>query len=223
MTVMLNNIKVVLFDLDGTIADTNNLILHSLMDTLGEFTGRSWSADELLPYWGIRLLDQLQCCAPEIILDDAVAFYRRCYLALQPELLQAFPGVIELLDALSQRDIQLGVVTSKKRQMALYTLEMLQMQNYFTICIADEDTVQHKPHPEPLIFACNKLGVATTETLYVGDNPDDVRAAHAANMPAAVVSWSLRPMEEFLAVAPEIIIDHPSELLAILRPAVVAV
>ena len=76
---MLNNINTAIFDLDGTIVNTNEVILRSMAATLEHETGRPWTREELLPHWGLVLRRQLRLLHPEIDLARAVPFYRRCY------------------------------------------------------------------------------------------------------------------------------------------------
>lgn len=209
-------VQAVLFDLDGTIVDTNEIILRAMEDTLAHFSGRAWERRELMPHWGMRLRDQLSALAPALDLDAAVAYYRVRYAIYHALLLAEVPGTTAMLTALRAYGLRLGVVTSKKRVNADQTLHDVGFLPYFDAVVVEEDTAHHKPAPEPLLHALALLGLTANDTVYVGDNPDDIRAAHAADMRSIAVAWSLRDRDELCAVAPTAIIDAPGELLELL-------
>ena len=119
-----------------------------------------------------------------------------------------------MLERLRDAGVRLGVVTSKKRQPCLMTTDDLDFTQFFHAIVTEEDTAPRiKPLPDPLLLAAAQLGVAPERCLYVGDNPDDIIAAHAAGMRAVAVGWTLRPREELLALNPEAIIETAGELL----------
>ncbi|HEY3378216.1 MAG TPA: HAD-IA family hydrolase [Armatimonadota bacterium] len=217
-----SQINTVIFDLDGTIADTNEIILRTMAETLEHASGRPWPRELLMPNWGMRLRDQMQLLYPEINLDRAVPFYRRRYAELHETLLAEFPGVRPMLQTLASQNIVLGVVTSKKRDSAQKTLCGLGYAHFFTTVVVEEDTSRHKPSPEPILYALERLRAPATQTIYVGDNPDDIHAAHAAGIGAVAVGWALRPRAELSAARPEAIIDTPGELLTLLDAGAVA-
>ena len=111
-------ITTILFDLDGTIADTNEIILRTLAETLEYANGRVWRREELLPHWGMILREQLLMLDPTIDLEQVVPYYRRIYAQYHKFLLAEFPGVRDLLRQLKTAGYRLGVVTSKKRMSA---------------------------------------------------------------------------------------------------------
>jgi pyrophosphatase PpaX len=213
---MFNNITTVLFDLDGTIADTNEVILRTLADTLQRETGRPWRREELLPHWGLVLRRQLLLCHPEIDMVRAIPFYRRSYQEHHNALLAEFPGMRAVLEALWAAGMKLGVVTSKKQPGCHLTLDDLGYRDFFPVIVTEEETERIKPAPDPLLLALRRLESSPEEAVYVGDNPDDIVAARAAGMRAFAVGWSLRPRAELLKYGPDAIIDTPADLLALL-------
>jgi len=218
---MPNIITTVLFDLDGTIADTNEVILRTIAETLERATGRAWQREELLPHWGLALRQQLRLYHPPIDLERAVPFYRRRYLVNHDALLAEFPGIRAMLEALQAAELKLGVVTSKKRGICLQTIEDIGYSAFFPVVIAEEDTKRLKPAPDPLLCALQRLQSSPDDAIYIGDNPDDIIAARAAGMRAVAVGWSLRPRAELLAEHPDAFIDAPADLLALLLPSTV--
>ena len=212
-------ITTILFDLDGTIADTNEIILRTLAETLEYANGRSWSREELLPHWGMILREQLLTLDPIIDLELVVPYYRRIYAQYHKFLLAEFPGVRELLGQLKTAGYRLGVVTSKKRMSAQLTLDSLRYRGFFDDIIVDEDTIRHKPAPDPLLLALVRFGVTADEAIYIGDNPDDITAAHAAGIPGVAVGWCLRPRRELEAAGADLVLDHADDLLPFLASA----
>jgi len=212
----MTKITTILFDLDGTIVNTNEVILQSLTETLEDITGRSWTRDELLPHWGKVLRRQLVLFHPEIDLERAIASYRERYAENHVSLLAEFPGVRPLLERLRHAGYKLGVVTSKKRAACEQTLDDIGYRALFPAVVAEEDAPRIKPAPDPLLLAARRLGADPTECLYVGDNPDDLIAAHAAGMGAVAVSWTLRPLRELHAENPHAMLDTPEDLWTLL-------
>jgi pyrophosphatase PpaX len=207
------DVQVVLFDLDGTIADTNEIIMRTLLETLEAMSGRSWSREVVLPLWGVRLRDQLLRLYPEIDIARAEPFYRQRYQAYHGTLLREFPGTRAMLEALRASGRRLGVVTSKKRANATQTVDDLGFHDLMEIVVAIEDTPRMKPAPDPLLFALHALGVSADAAIYVGDNPDDIHAARAAGMRSVAVGWSLRPRAELMAAGPDMLIESPGDIL----------
>ncbi|MHB9129527.1 MAG: HAD family hydrolase [Armatimonadota bacterium] len=216
---MFSNTTAVLFDLDGTIADTNEIIQRTILETLEQESGRPWQREELLIHWGMRLRDQLQAMYPPINLERAVPFYRRRYAVYHEALLAEFPGMRVVLERLRQAGYQLGVVTSKKQESAHHTLHGLGYADLFPVVVVEEDTPRHKPAPDPLLYAAQQLHLSPEAIVYVGDNPDDIRAAHAAGMKAIAVGWCFRDPAELLAVHPDAMIQTPEDLLELLTGA----
>ena len=210
---ILSGVKAVLFDLDGTLVDTNSIIIESMRDTLAHFTGRAWERRELMPHWGMRLRDQLRALCPELDLDAAVSYYRIRYAVYHERWLAEIPGTRPMLEALLAHGIHLGVVTSKKRVNAVQTLRDVGFLDFLAILVTEEDTTRHKPAPEPLLYALERLRLDPVDTVYVGDNPDDIHAARAAKMRCVAVAWSLRTREELSAAQPDLLIAVPGELL----------
>ncbi len=208
--------KAVLFDLDGTIADTNEIIQRTLAETLERASGRVWAHDEVMGAWGLILREQLRILYPPIDLDAAAAFYRGRYSELHDEMLREFAGVNELLESLVAAGYKLGIVTSKKAINAQHTVDDLGMAHFFQCIIAEEDAPRVKPAPDPIWAACTRLNIIAEEALYVGDNPDDMIAAHAAGMKAVAVSWSLRSIDELQQAGADFVIDTPMGLLDVL-------
>lgn len=210
--------RTVLFDLDGTLADTIPLIVASYQHAFRTVLGTVPSPERARSWIGRPLLEALLEESPEHghELDRA---YREWNLANTQRLIRRFPGVPELLVGLREAGVGTAVVTSKRRHTARLALAGVGIEGLVDVVAALEDTERHKPAPDPLLHATGVLGVAPADCVYVGDAVVDVLAARAAGMAAVGVSWGAGVRDEILAARPDALADSVEELAAILVPA----
>lgn len=123
------------------------------------------------------------------------------------ELLQEYPGIAALLDELALTGATIGVVTSKRLASATRTLEAAGLADRLPVVVAMEDTALHKPNPEPLMLALDRLGARPEESVYIGDAVVDVQAARAAGMAAIAVTWGAGDRSDLLAAGPVAVVD----------------
>jgi pyrophosphatase PpaX len=179
-----------LFDFDGTLVDTTDLIYQSMRHATGEVLGREISRDVLMANVGQPLPRQMELLSAEhaeALLDS----YRLHNEENHDALIKEFPGVEESLARLKAAGVRVGVVTSKRRfsvDMALKNFPGL--GDVVDQWVTMEDTTEHKPRPEPLLKGLELLGnVPREQAAYVGDSPFDVTAAKAAGVESVAVSW----------------------------------
>ncbi len=208
--------KTVLFDLDGTLLDTNELIISSFLYTLGQHYPGKYNREHILPHMGKILSEQMALFDPDNI-DVLVETYRRYNVKMHDEMVQDFPYVREVVQKLAENGMQMGIVTSKQIETTLMGLKKYDLQQYMQALVCYGDTVEHKPHPAPVLLAMEKLQADPATTLMVGDSTFDIDAAHAAGIAAAGVRWSLKPEEILLASNPEYMLDDMRDLLAIVE------
>lgn len=211
-------IQAVLFDLDGTLADTAPDLGHAL-NLQRERHGLPPLPQEIIrPYAShgtVGLFDIGFGLTPQ---DARFAPMREEYLALYTANLclhtTLFPGMPELLDALEGKGIAWGVVTNKPARFTNPLLELLGLTSRAASIISGDTCPHPKPHPEPLLCAAREIGVAPQACLYVGDAERDIEAARAAEMPALVAAYGYlgendKP-ETWRALS---IIDSPAEIM----------
>ncbi len=211
-------IKAVLFDFDGTLADTAPDLGHALNR---QRVARGMPA---LPIEQIRpqasagsrgLLNLGFNIKPgdndyESMRDEFLYFYteRLCHDTC------LFPGVDELLDELEIRDLPWGIVTNKPARFAHPLIQMLGLTQRVACVICGDETNNTKPHPEPLLAASNKIAISPTSCIYLGDDIRDVQASLAAGMQPIVARYGYlgndQPPENW---GTSYLIDHPTELL----------
>ena len=207
--------ETVLFDLDGTLIDSGPMIFASFRHAVRTVAGREVTDDELRSFvGGWSLQRQMQEIDPERA-DELVAVYREHNVPAH-EGLEAFPGIVDVLDALRGDGRSLGLVTAKRRLTVELAFEHVPIAHYFEAIVSADETKEHKPSPEPLLYALARLEAAAETAVYVGDSPFDVAAARAAGMNAIAVTWGGMYTEARLrAEEPHHVARTREELLAL--------
>jgi pyrophosphatase PpaX len=204
---------VVLFDLDGTVVDSGAIILASMRHATREVLGREFGDDELLgAVGGPGLEAQMAVFAPDHV-DELVRVYRAHNEPLHDEL-EACVGMEDVLVRLRAEGRRLGVVTAKRRATVELAFARIPLGHMFETLVGGDETERHKPDPQPLLVAAERMGVAPEACAYVGDSPFDVRAARAAGMGALAVTWGrIHDREKLEREEPDAIVETAEELL----------
>jgi pyrophosphatase PpaX len=202
---------VVLFDFDGTVVDSAAIILASFRHATRTVLGDEIPDVRLLALTGgAGLHEQMAAIAPERV-EELVRCYREHNEPLHAEL-ECCPGMDDVLERLRAEGRRLGIVTAKRRETVELAFARLPLRDHFEVVVTSDDTVRHKPAPEPILFALDRLGADPAEAAYVGDSPFDVAAARAAGVRAIAVTWGgMHDVDD----ADEIV-STPEELLAAL-------
>ncbi len=183
-------LRAALFDFDGTLVDTTELIYQSMRHATGEVLGREIPRETLMANVGQPLPRQMELIDAERA-EALLESYRLHNEEHHDLLIGEFPGVKRSLARLSAGGVRVAVVTSKRR----FSLEMALERFPGLGAVVDrfvtmEDTTEHKPHPAPLLKGLVFLGdIPPEEAAYVGDSPFDVGAAKAADVKSVAVSW----------------------------------
>jgi len=208
---------VVLFDLDGTLIDSGPMIIASMKHAARTVLGREIPEEVLAAaVGGPGLLAQMRALDPERV-DELVEAYRRHNAPLHDEL-EAFWEVIEVLPRLRAEGRRLGIVTAKRRETARLAFQRLPgLEESFEVIVTAEDTDRHKPHPDPILKALERLRARPEEAAYVGDSPFDVQAAKAAGVFSVAVGWGrIHSLERLRREEPDAICERAEDLLAVL-------
>jgi pyrophosphatase PpaX len=208
--------ETVLFDFDGTVVDSGAIILASMRHATREVLGRDYSDEELLQTVGGPGLEaQMHALAPDHV-DRLVDVYRAHNEPLHDEL-EACSGMQEVLVRLREEGRRLGIVTAKRRKTVQLAFDRVPIAHLFETIVGGDETERHKPDPQPLLLAAERLGADPADTAYVGDSPFDVRAAKAAGMFAVAVTWGrIHDAAKLEAEQPDAIVDSAEELLGVL-------
>ena len=207
---------VVLFDLDGTLIDSGAIILASMRHASRTVLEREIEDEVLMATVGGQgLTEQMRLLDPERV-DELVRVYREHNEPLHASLV-ACAGILDVLPGLAEGR-RLGIVTAKRRATVQLAFDALPgLEEWFDVVVGSEDTERHKPDPDPLLHALDRLGAEPREATYVGDSPFDVRAAKAAGVHAVAVTWGgIHTEERLRAEQPDAVVHDATELLDVL-------
>ncbi|GLI09353.1 pyrophosphatase PpaX [Paenibacillus tyrfis] len=208
-------IQTVLFDLDGTIVDTNELIIQSFLHTFEGITAEPVTREHIVPNMGRPLIEQMIFFSGREQVDDLVQKYRAFNIAHHDELVREFPYVRETVAKLHAAGVKLGVVTSKIRQTTEMGLKLMGLYDYFGTIVTVDDVEKAKPDPEGIHKAVRELGGDLSSALMVGDSHYDIEAAHNAGIPSVAVAWSLKGTEYLKQYNPTHIIQDMRDIVPI--------
>ena len=207
---------VVLFDLDGTVIDSGAIILASMRHAAKEVLGAE-PPDELLmaAVGGPGLEAQMHALAPDRV-EELVTVYRAHNEPLHGEL-ACCAGVEDVLVRLKDEGRRLGIVTAKRRATVELAFNVLPLRHLFETVVGGDETKRHKPDPEPLLLAAERLNVDPRDCAYVGDSPFDISAAKGTEMFAVAVTWGgIHDRAKLEAEQPDAIVDTAEELYGVL-------
>ena len=208
---------VVLFDLDGTLIDSGPIILASMQHAVRTVLGREIPPAELqMSIGGQGIVAQMTAIDAEHA-DELLEAYKDHNDGLH-ETLEAFDDLLALLPGLKVEGRKLGIVTAKRhRTVGLALARFPALASAFDVVVGFEDTERHKPDPEPVLLAVERLGGSPEDAVYVGDSPFDIAAAKAAGVFAVAVGWGgIHPDERLLAEEPDAFVQTPEELLGVI-------
>ncbi|RLG28889.1 hypothetical protein DRN98_09000 [Methanosarcinales archaeon] len=207
--------KAYLFDGDGTLYDTAEMIYQCFAYSCKKFGNVNVTRDAVFGNIGIPLRPQLEHFLGPLS-DEKAAEVMQTHMAYQltiyKDYLTLFPGVAETLQQLKKNGKKLSVVTSRKIQTLSLYLETTGIKVLFDTLITPESTREHKPEPEPAFAALKALGCAPSEALFVGDSVYDIACGAEAGTDTAFVGWSHIPVSS-VPIQPTYIINKMSELL----------
>jgi pyrophosphatase PpaX len=205
----------VLLDLDGTVIDSVALIRESHRHAVRTVLGQELADERLVANVGRPLIEQMRAFSPERA-EELLDVYREWNHAHTAELLLAYEGLEDALLTLRAAGIRLGVVTSKSHPTVELAWRVLPtLEGCFDVVVAAEDTRRHKPDPEPVRLALERLGAGGNGACYVGDSPFDLRAGRAAGVTTIAVTWGFFARDELEAEAPDVIVETPGELVRV--------
>jgi pyrophosphatase PpaX len=200
---MMRPLRAVLFDLDGTLIDSVGLLLASMRYAFDGFDGKVPTDREWVAGIGTPLMKQIYAYGrtpeeSEMLRDR----YREFQVGHHDLMISAFAGVAETLETLRARGLRMALVTSKGEQLA----------HFFEVLVGLESTEHHKPSPEPVLLALQKLGVAADEAVFVGDSPHDIGSGNAAGVTTIAALWGPFTREQFADATPAYWLTNITEL-----------
>ena len=203
-------IKAVLFDLDGTLLDTNELIYTSFVKTFKDKLNIELKKEEVTQFFGIPLGDPFKKYTNSENVDELVAYYREYNEAIHDTMCFAFDGVKELLTSLRDKGIKIAIVTSKRKELAERGMKIA---GIYDVIITPESTTKQKPNGDPAIKACYDLGIDPSEAIMVGDSPFDIYCGKNAGCKTCGVNYTFIDLNVLKESEPDYFIDKPLDIL----------
>ena len=202
-----------LFDLDGTLIDSIELIMESFRHTMRTHLGRVPADERWRAGFGRPLQAQLARFAErETDVEAMAATYRVHNREHHDRLVRPYAGIREALDTLRHQDATLAIVTSKTRDLAWRGLRHCGLDEFFEVLIGVDDVTEFKPHPAPVLAALDRVDADPVSTVFIGDSPHDVESGYAAGVRTAAVRWGPFAAESFAAKAPHYWLEQPADI-----------
>lgn len=202
-----------LFDLDGTLVDSIELILSSGRHAFHGYAGRVPTDDE----WRAAIGRPLVAMFREVTTDDAevdrlIERYRAYQLEHHDRLMRAYDGVVPLVQSLAARGHPIALVTSKVEWLAHRALQHVGLDDAVSVVVGYDSCTRHKPDPEPVERALALLGKSPRDTLFIGDSTHDIEAGRAAGVRTIGVSWGAFSRADLEQAHPDLVVDDVAGL-----------
>lgn len=188
-------INTVIFDFDGTLANTNQMILNSFKHIYSVFHNKELDEKYVMSTFGEPLSVTFARDFGQFNFEDVIACYREYQNNRFNDEVTLYETVEETLNYLKSKNIKMGIATSRLKSSTESALKNFKIADYFDVIVAADDVEKHKPDKEPLIKAINELSSSPNKTLYVGDSRFDMECAINANTTPALAGWQYGSQE----------------------------
>lgn len=210
-------IEAAVFDWDGTLVDSKRVLLASFQETTREVVGTPFptereDVERIVQVRGQEAFEEI-AAGDRDLYERIEEVFHRVYVERMAAI-EPFPGVLETIAALRAAGLGIGVATSKSRSRLDLEAARTGIGELLDVSVSGDEVKLAKPDPESVSEAIRRLGADPGASLYVGDGPNDVRAARGAGAIAVAVSFGFHP-EEARAAAPDHVIDEFPELLGL--------
>ena len=216
----MTDITTVVFDLDGTLLDTLGDLADGVNFALTQHGYPARTLDEVRQFVGNGVRNLIERSIPDGVenpdFEPCLHMFKDHYSKNMQNKTRPYEGIMELLEALREADIKTAIV-SNKFDKAVKELSSEYFGDHIAVSIGESARIHKKPSPDCVYEALHALGSPVQTAIYVGDSEVDVRTAHNAGLPCVGVTWGFREKEILVKEGAEYIIDHPLELLNILK------
>lgn len=210
--------KYIIFDFDGTMANTNGIIYESWQATLEHYLGHRLPRETVEATFGEILVYSIGKLIPDAPVNEVVDYYRAYQDSHQKGVVSVFDGVYELMHELRARGHKIGVATSRTSYSFWNYMKQFDLEDMVDAVVTMNDVTKHKPDPESLLVVLRKLDpdMDVADAIMIGDTKYDIGCANNAGVDSVLVEWSHYIDEEDMAAAgfaPTHRIKTPDELL----------
>jgi len=214
----MKKIDTFLFDLDGTLIDTNDIIIKSYQHTFNtHFKSLSITKDSIIDQIGPPLSEIFaRYTQDQNLIKTMIDTYRSYYKIHEMKSHKLYPGVKEVLSTLKEKGYKLGIVTSKFKESAMPSFTYYGLEDYFDVFIALDDVEHPKPSGEPVLKALEHFN-NSSRAIMIGDNQSDILSGQNAGILSAGVSWSIKGKEHLSAVNPDIMFDSMYDIIELIK------
>ena len=203
----------IILDLDGTVIDTVELIRVSFRHAVSTVLGNDLPDEVIMAGVGKPLMTQMRALSAEHA-QELYDAYREYNHRVHDDLIRGYDGMEAALGRLKAADRRLAIATSKSADVTAMGFRSLpDLRAYFDVVVTASDSSAHKPSPEPLLLALERLGAAAEKAIYIGDAPVDIEAGRAAGMATAAVLWGMFSRESLVAARPDFVLTTPAEMV----------
>ncbi|HKL47674.1 MAG TPA: HAD-IA family hydrolase [Candidatus Izemoplasmatales bacterium] len=213
----MQKINVVLFDLDGTLVNSNDLLINSFDHTFNHyFPDLQFTRDDYIHMIGPSLKKTFSKYETSMVkVKEMIQFFRKYYTEHETKSIDIYPNLIKTLQRLKSAHIQTGIVTTKFKESAIPSIQLFNLDAYIDIYVFLDDVENPKPHPDPIYYAESLLD-NVDKMLIVGDNPSDIISGKNANILTCGVAWSYK-REALLETKPDFWLKDFKDLLPMIQ------
>ena len=209
-------IKLALFDLDGTLVNTNELIIKSFQYIFKKHLNLDVDRKVIVTYFGeplITTMERYDAANAQKLCDD----YHEYNEAIHDKMVKGYDGAKEAILEIKAMGVKCGIVTSKRRTLGKRGLKLVDLLDLMDDMVCCEDTKVHKPKGDPLVFACKRFGISVSDTIYVGDSYLDILSGKDAGCRTCAVKYSALPLDLLLKYKPDYAVKDLFELKDIIE------
>ncbi|WP_416147176.1 pyrophosphatase PpaX [Salipaludibacillus sp. HK11] len=209
---MTKKINTILFDLDGTLINTIDLIVASFLYTMEKYYPGEYKREDVVSFIGPPLAETFKNLDP-LRMEEMMTTYRTFNHQYHDELVKEYEGVKETLEELSSQGYKMAIVTTKRRETAVKGLELMGLEHFFPVVISIDEVTKYKPDPQPLNMALEKLGSSSDEAIMIGDSEHDILGGINTGTKTAGVAWSVKGRDYLESYNPDVMLDNMMDLV----------
>ena len=211
----MKNFDGIIFDIDGTLTSTNDLIFASFNHVMNKYLNKTLTNNEIISLFGPTedvILEEWTGTDYPRAREDYYNFYSENHT-----MADLYPGIFDILTFIKSKKIPLSIFTGKGRDAAIITLKKLKIYDFFEMIITGDDVKEHKPSPEGILRFIEKFRLNPERVLMIGDSPSDIKASRAAGVKIASVLWDNYSQAKEIELKSDYVFHEVSELREFLR------